>query len=67
MGLRTAGIRDFKKAKIVRIKNTLELTRFWISEALLEELEKNPELKKKVKVIGEPREMIFDVLGNLAR
>lgn len=67
MGLRAAGVRDPKKAKVVRIKNTLELKRFWISESLLEELDKNPELKKKVKVISEPREMIFDVLGNLAR
>lgn len=67
MGLRTAGVKDPKRAKIVRIKNTLELIRFWISEALLEDLEKNPELKKKVKVVGKLKDMVFDVLGNLAR
>jgi len=67
VGLRTAGVRDFRKAKIVRIRNTLELSRFWISEALLEEVKENPELRSKIKVLGEPKEMVFDILGNLAR
>ncbi|MEM2784006.1 MAG: DUF2088 domain-containing protein, partial [Nitrososphaerota archaeon] len=67
IGLRAAGVRDPKKAKIVRIKNTLELSKFWISEALIEDIEKNPEIKKKIKIIGEPKDMIFDILGNLAR
>jgi hypothetical protein len=67
MGLRIAGIRDYRKAKIVIIKNTLDLKRFMISETLQRELEKNPELAKKVKVVSEPRELVFDVLGNLAR
>ncbi|MEM2082905.1 MAG: DUF2088 domain-containing protein [Nitrososphaerota archaeon] len=67
IGLRAAGVKDPKKAKIVRIKNTLELSKFWISEALIEDIEKNPEIKKKIKIIGEPKDMIFDILGNLAR
>lgn len=67
MGLRSAGVKDLRKARIVRIKNTLELSKFWISEALLEDIEKNPEIKKRIKNIGEPRDMIFDILGNLAR
>ena len=67
IGLRIAGIRDPKKTKIVLIKNTLEIDRFLISEALKEELDKDNELRKKVKVVGEAREMIFDILGNLAR
>ncbi len=66
MGLRIAGIREPKKARIVLIKNTLEVSRFLISEALRDELERSPEMKK-IKIISEPREMIFDVLGNLAR
>jgi hypothetical protein len=66
MGLRTAGVRDHKRAKIVLIKNTLELKRFLISEALKEEIEQTPELKK-VKIVSEERDMVFDVLGNLAR
>jgi len=67
MGLRIAGIRNSKKARIVLIKNTLEVSRFLISGALGEELERSSDLRKKVKIISEPREMIFDVLGNLAR
>lgn len=66
MGLRIAGVKDHKRAKIVLIKNTLELKRFLISEALRQEIEQNPELKK-VKVVSEARDMVFDVLGNLAR
>jgi hypothetical protein len=65
--LRIAGIRDPKKTKIVLIKNTLEIDRFQISEALKEELDQDDELGKKVKVVGEAREIIFDILGNLAR
>jgi hypothetical protein len=67
IGLRIAGIRDPKKTKIVLIKNTLEIDRFQISEALKEELDQDDELGKKVKVVGEAREIIFDILGNLAR
>jgi len=67
MGLRIAGIRDYKKAKVVMIKNTLDLRRFLISETLQQDLEISPGLAKKVKVVSEPREIVFDVLGNLAR
>jgi len=67
MGLRIAGIRDYKKAKVVMIKNTLDLRRFLISETLQQDLERSPGLAKKVKVVSEPREIVFDVLGNLAR
>ncbi|MEM3381878.1 MAG: lactate racemase domain-containing protein [Candidatus Bathyarchaeia archaeon] len=67
MGLRIAGVRDYRRARIVYIKNTLELSRFQISEALLEEFGRDPELKSRVKVVSGPREMVFDILGNLAR
>jgi len=67
MGLRIAGIRDYEKAKIVMIKNTLDLRRFLISETLQQDLERSPGLAKKVKVVSESREIVFDVLGNLAR
>ncbi|MEM3004012.1 MAG: DUF362 domain-containing protein [Candidatus Bathyarchaeia archaeon] len=67
MGLRIAGIRDYAKAKIVIIKNTLELRRFLISERLKQELEENPELRGRIRIVGGPRELVFDVLGNLAR
>jgi hypothetical protein len=45
----------------------LHLERLWISETLYEELKNNPELQKTLKIVDEPREMQFDVLGNLAR
>jgi hypothetical protein len=54
-------------ARLVRIKNTQELEEMWISEALVNEIEKDPALFSKIKMIGEPREMQFDILGNLAR
>jgi len=67
MGIRTCGPIDPKKARIVRIKNTLELERMWISESLYEAVKATKELSEKIEVIHEPREMQFDVLGNLAR
>jgi hypothetical protein len=67
MAIRCCGPIDPLNAKIVRIKNTLELKRFWISEALLEDVKKDKDLSNKIKIIGEPREMMFDVLGNLIR
>jgi hypothetical protein len=65
--LHVSGVVDYQKAKIVRIKNTLNLDRLWISESLYEVVKADAELKKRLEVIGEPREMQFDVLGNLAR
>ena len=67
IALRTCGPIDPRKAKVVRIRNTLNLDRLWISESLLKTIESDPELKKRIKVIGEPKEMQFDILGNLAR
>ena len=67
MGIRTCGPIDPEKARIVRIKNTLELERMWISESLYEAVKADKELSEKIEVIHEPREMQFDVLGNLAR
>ncbi len=67
MALRTCGPIDPRKAKAVRIKNTLELERFWISEALAEMVKTDKEFSEKIEVLGEPREMQFDVLGTLVR
>jgi len=58
---------DLEKAKVVRIRNTLELRRMWISESLYEIVKSDKELSEKLEIIGEPREMQFDVLGTLAR
>jgi hypothetical protein len=54
-------------AKMVRIKNTQDLERMWISESLYQTVKANPELQKTLEIQGEPREMQFDVLGTLAR
>lgn len=67
IALRTCGPIDPKEARVVRIRNTLDIERFWISESLLKALESDPDLKRKIKVLGEPKEMQFDILGNLAR
>lgn len=65
--LRTCGPIDPSKAKVVRIKNTLELQRFWISKSLAEIVKSNRKLLKRIEFLSEPREMQFDVLGTLAR
>jgi len=51
----------------VRIKNTQELDRLWISESLYEMVKADAELQERLEIIGEPREIQFDILGNLAR
>ena len=65
--LHVCGPIDHAKAKVVRIRNTQELGRIRISETLYEMAKADPELQKKLEIVGEPREMQFDVLGNLAR
>jgi len=56
-----------RNAKIVRIKNTLELQKFWISESLAEIVKSNKKLLERIEFLSEPRKMQFDVLGTLAR
>ncbi len=65
--LHICGPIDPKEAKVVRIKNTQYLERFWISESLRKTVEADEELREKLEIVGEPREMQFDVLGTLAR
>jgi hypothetical protein len=65
--IRTCGPIDSRKAKVVRIKNTLELQRFWISESLAEIVKSNRELFEKIEFLSELEEMQIDVLGTLAR
>ena len=66
IALHTCGPINPREAKVVRIKNTLELERMWVSENLLKTVKSNPELKEKIEILGKPREMQFDILGNLA-
>jgi hypothetical protein len=65
--LRICGPIDAPNARVVRIRNTMELEQLWVSESLAKEIKKKPELSWKVKLLGEPREMQFDVLGTLVR
>ena len=67
MALRTCGPIDPREAKVVRIKNTLDLEVFWISESLYKMVKEDPELRERIEILEEPREMQFDVLGTLAR
>ncbi len=52
---------DFDNIRMIRIKNTLKLEEIYISEALLEEARKNPNLE----ILEEPKDVTFDKEGNL--
>ncbi|MEM2094657.1 MAG: lactate racemase domain-containing protein [Candidatus Bathyarchaeia archaeon] len=67
IALRTIGPIHPSEAKVVRIKNTLELEKIWISESLMKIAERDSQLKERLELIGELREMQFDILGTLAR
>jgi hypothetical protein len=57
----TAGAVEPPRARMVRIKNTLHLERFFASEALLPEIQANSSLK----IVGEWQPMSFDGAGTL--
>ncbi|MCJ7731025.1 hypothetical protein MUP51_01800, partial [Candidatus Bathyarchaeota archaeon] len=65
--IRISGPIPPRDARVIRIKNTQELDTIYISEALVRELQNNPELQKRLKIVDELKEMQFDVLGYLAR
>jgi hypothetical protein len=48
-------------ARIVRIKNTLELHRIWVSPELLEEVNQH----KNLSVVGVEKGLAFDASGRL--
>lgn len=57
----TLGAVEPQKARIVFIKNTLELETFYVSEVMLGDIQED----KNVEIIGDPQEMCFDREGNL--
>lgn len=57
--LRTCNRIDRNNPRIIRIKNTLALSEFEISEAMI------PELKENMQVLTAPYSLPFDNLGNL--
>lgn len=60
-GIKTAAGFEKEKIRLVRIRDTLSLSRIWISEAMAEEARHTP----GVKLIGEPEPFVFDEDGNL--
>jgi hypothetical protein len=60
LGLQSAGCDDPTSARIVRIGNTRELDRFWISQALLEEIE-----GLGIRIEAGPFPLPFNAGGNL--
>ena len=65
--IRISGPVNPRDARVIRIKNTQELEIIYISEALVKELEKTPELQKSLQVLDAPEDTQFDVLGYLTR
>ncbi len=60
-GILTCSNGDPANARVVRIKNTLEVGELEVSESLLEEVRQNPRLE----ILEQPRTIEFDVDGNL--
>jgi len=61
--IKTCNILDFSKVKLVRIKNTLEISEIEVSEALLNYVKEHPNLE----LISELSEMDFDEVGNFRK
>ncbi|MBP2629197.1 MAG: hypothetical protein H6Q68_3908 [Firmicutes bacterium] len=59
--IKTCNSRDMSMARMVIIKDTLHLSEIYISESMLDEAKKNPE----ITILGEPMEMRFDAQDNL--
>jgi len=60
-GIKTSVGIDLEDARVIRIQDTLHLGEIMLSENLLEEAEKIP----NIKILGEPFELPFDENGNL--
>lgn len=63
IALRTCGLPQPERARMVRIKNTLELERIYISESILGEVRANP----NIEIVGSLQDLPFDILGILPR
>ena len=61
VAIRTCNGIDYENARVVRIKNTLELTEIEVSEAFVGELKDRAD----VQIISAPYEMQFDQDGFL--
>jgi len=61
LAIRTCNGIDFKKARVVRIKNTLELSEIMVSEALYDSLAG----REDIQLLRAPQDMQFDEMGFL--
>jgi len=61
VALKTCNRMSPQTARIVRIKNTLELHRIWVSPALLEEVNQHG----KMSAVGVEKNFVFDATGRL--
>lgn len=59
--IKTSNILDFTKVKMVRIKNTLDISEIEVSEALLNYIKEHPNMEQ----CSDPFELIFNEEGNL--
>jgi hypothetical protein len=59
--IKTCNALDLKQARVVRIQDTLRVGEICISESMLAEAARTPE----IEVLGSPTEMVFDKAGNL--
>ncbi len=59
--IRTAHLADPATARVIRIRNTLSLSRISVSSNLIAEVGRQPNMR----TLSEPRPMSFDNLGNL--
>lgn len=60
-GIKTCNAVNLEKTRIVRLKNTLSLSEFWASEAIVKELTEN----KRTVTIGTLKDWEFNEQGNL--
>jgi len=58
---------DIDEARVVRVRNTLDLERMWVSENLIKELRLRADETERIRAVGQPQEIMFDVLGNITR
>jgi hypothetical protein len=59
--IKTCNIRNLNDVRLVRIKNTISLSAIEVSESLIAEIKRHPNLE----VISQPYELSFDEHGNL--
>ncbi|MDR3592118.1 MAG: lactate racemase domain-containing protein [Negativicutes bacterium] len=59
--VKTSNVLDLSRVRMVRIANSLHIDKIYISENMLEDALRHPD----ITVLGEPGEMAFDAGGNL--